>query len=299
MEKVDVGIIGGSGLYEIKGWKAESSASIETPFGKPSGEYIIGELEGKRVAFLPRHGKGHRISPSEINFLANIYGFKKLGVEQIISVSAVGSMNEEIAPGDVVIIDQFFDRTKLRPVTFFKDGIVGHIGFSDPICPVLSNILYESGKKKGYRTHKGGTYICIEGPQFSTRAESRVYRQWGVDVIGMTNIPEAKLAREAEICYSTICMVTDYDCWHETEETVSVEGVIKILMENVEKAKEIIRTSIPMIESQRRCECSRALECAVITSPKHISLEARKRLELLLGKYWQKTDNRRQITEDR
>ena len=216
MSETMVGVIGGSGLYEMEGLEAVQTVSVTTPFGDPSDSFIVGRLEGVKIAFLPRHGKGHRIQPSSLNFRANIFGMKKLGVQWIIGVSAVGSMKESIHPGDMVIPNQFIDQTKGRPSTFFSDGIVGHVSFADPVCPVLGSILQEAGKEVGATIHKNGTYLCIEGPQFSTRAESKLYRTWGVDIIGMTNLPEAKLAREAEICYSTIAFATDYDCWHET-----------------------------------------------------------------------------------
>ena len=230
------GIIGGSGLYEMEGLTEVEEVEVETPFGPPSDRYIVGKLLGRPVAFLARHGRGHRLMPSELPFRANIYGLKKLGAEWIISISAVGSMREEIKPLDVVIPDQFFDRTKARISTFFGEGIVAHVGFADPFCPILSEVLYQAGMKAGAVVHRGGTYLCIEGPQFSTRAESRIYRSWGVDVIGMTNLQEAKLAREAELCYATLAMVADYDVWHESEEDVSVEMVVANLRRNAETA---------------------------------------------------------------
>ncbi|GAG25526.1 unnamed protein product, partial [marine sediment metagenome] len=220
MTRAKIGVIGGSGLYEMKGLKVIEKIKLNTPFGNPSDSFLIGSLDEVDVVFLPRHGTGHRILPSELNFRANIYGMKELGVEWIMSVSAVGSMKENFYPGDIVIPDQFFDRTKKRINTFFGDGIVAHVPFADPVCPDLSSILFKAGKGIGAKIHKGGTYLCIEGPQFSTRAESKIYRKWGVDIIGMTNIPEAKLAREAEICYATVALVTDFDCWHESEEDV-------------------------------------------------------------------------------
>ncbi|MEK6576985.1 MAG: S-methyl-5'-thioadenosine phosphorylase, partial [Nitrospirota bacterium] len=237
MAEAEIGIIGGSGLYGMEGLTHIEERSIRTPFGIPSDSFIIGRLNGRKVAFLARHGRGHRISPSEINFRANIYAMKELGVERIISVSAVGSMREKIKPGDMVIPDQFFDHTKRRISTFFGEGVVAHVSFADPVCPELADLLFQEGKRAGAVMHKGGTYLCIEGPQFSTRGESNIFRGWQVDVIGMTNVTEAKLAREAEICYSTLAMATDYDCWHTTEEAVSAEAVIKILMKNVETSK--------------------------------------------------------------
>lgn len=289
--KTVVGVIGGSGLYEMEG-KLENVTSIrvETPFGEPSDELIIGFLEGTKMIFLPRHGQGHRVSPSALNSRANIFAMKKLGVSRIVSVSAVGSMREDIRPGDIVVCDQFFDRTKGRPSTFFQDGIVAHVLFADPVCPVLSDCLYEAGLERGVRIHKGGTYLVMEGPQFSTRAESRVYRQWEVDVIGMTNLPEAKLAREAEICYATLALATDYDCWHETEEDVSVEAVLEVLRKNVTAAKDILHEVVKKIPGQRACFCARALENAVITDPDKIPVHVKESLDLLIGKYYREPE---------
>jgi 5'-methylthioadenosine phosphorylase len=283
-EKV-VGVIGGSGLYEMEGLEHVETLSLTTPFGAPSDSFIVGRLEGVKVAFLPRHGKGHRISPSSLNFRANIYGMKMLGVQSIIAVSAVGSMKESIHPGDMVISDQFIDRTTGRISTFFSDGIVGHVSFADPVCPVLSQILFESGKKVGATVHKGGTYSCSEGPQFSTRAESKLYRSWGVDIIGMTNLPEAKLAREAEICYATIAFATDYDCWHETAGDVSIGDVLRIVAESTKIAKSAIRLAVKQIPEKRECVCSNALKYAVITGKKMIPEKTKKDLELIIGKY--------------
>jgi 5'-methylthioadenosine phosphorylase len=280
-----VGVIGGSGLYEIEGLEEVRTVSIKTPFGDPSDSFITGRLEGVKVAFLPRHGKGHRIQPSSLNFRANIYGMKKLGVQWIIGVSAVGSMKESIHPGEMVIPNQFIDQTKGRPSTFFADGIVGHIGFADPVCPVLSQILFEAGKQVGATVHKDGTYICIEGPQFSTRAESRLYRTWDVDIIGMTNLPEAKLAREAEICYSTIAFATDYDCWHEAAEDVSIAEVLRILAQSTKIAKSTIRQAIHRLPEKRECLCAHALKYGLITAQKHISEKTKKDLEPIIGKY--------------
>src|SRR5574340_436481 len=240
-ERVTIGVIGGSGLYEMDGLTNIRKVRIVTPFGKPSDEYIVGTLHGRRVAFLPRHGRGHRIMPTDINYRANIFGMKKLGVERIISVSAVGSMKEEIKPGDIVIPDQFYDHTKHRRSTFFGNGAVAHVGMADPVCGDLCKVLIEAGARAGAMVHEGGTYICMEGPQFSTRAESLIYRQWGVNVIGMTNATEAKLAREAEICYSTIALATDYDCWHHSEEAVTVEAVLAVMKHNIETSKSMIR----------------------------------------------------------
>src|SRR3972149_4681391 len=283
-EKV-IGVIGGSGLYEMEGLKGVKEIKIKTPFGNPSDAYIVGKLGNVKMVFLPRHGRGHRLLPSELNFRANIYGMKKLGVEWIISVSAVGSMREDIKPGHIVVVDQFFDRTRGRVSTFFGNGIVGHVEFADPVCPHLSSILYEAGQSVGASIHKGGTYICIEGPQFSTRAESRIYRKWGVDVIGMTNIPEAKLAREAEICYATVALSTDYDCWHSTEEPVTVEMILSTLKKNVSIAKDIIRNAAPMVSRRTACKCATALKYAVVTDVKKIPKKTKKDLSLFFGKY--------------
>jgi len=283
-EKV-VGVIGGSGLYEMEGFEEVQTIALKTPFGKPSDAFIVGRLEGVKTVFLPRHGKGHRIQPSSLNFRANIYGMKKLGVQWIIGVSAVGSMKESIHPGDMVIPNQFIDQTKGRPSTFFNDGIVGHVSFADPVCPVLSRILGEAGKEVGATVHKDGTYICIEGPQFSTRAESRLYRTWGVDIIGMTNVPEAKLAREAEICYSTISFATDYDCWHEAAEDVSIGEVLRILAQSAKIAKDAIRRAIPRLPEERACVCANALKYALITGKKFIPEKTKKDLEPIIGKH--------------
>ncbi len=280
-----IGIIGGSGLYEMEGIEDVEEVNISTPFGEPSDCYIKGRLGEDTLIFLPRHGRGHRILPSKLNFRANIYGMKKLGVEWIISVSAVGSMKEEIEPGDIVIPHQFFDRTKERASTFFGNGIVGHIEFADPVCPDLADILYNSGRRLGIKMHRGGTYICIEGPQFSTRAESTIYRSWGVDVIGMTNIPEAKLAREAEICYATLALATDYDCWHETEEDVTIEAILEIIKRNVSNAQGIIKDAIPLIPEERGCMCKDALKHAIITDRSAIPERTLKDLEPIIGRY--------------
>ncbi len=282
---VKIAVIGGSGLYEMDSFKPIEELDLETPFGKPSDRIVIGEINGRKVAFLPRHGKGHRILPTEINFRANIFALKTLGVERIISVSAVGSMREDIRPGDFVIVDQFIDFTKSRISTFFGGGIVAHVSMAHPVCPVLSDIIYEKAKELNYRVHKGGTYICIEGPQFSSKAESLLYKSWNVDVIGMTNVQEAKLAREAEICYSTIAMATDYDCWHEEEEAVTVEMVVKILMENVEKAKKLIEKVVESIPENRECPCKDALKDAIITNTDRIPKERLKELKPIIGKY--------------
>jgi len=285
MSDVKIGVIGGSGLYEMETLTDVEHIKIDTPFGDPSDEYILGTLEGIRVAFLPRHGRGHRFSPSELNFRANIYGFKTLGVEHIISVSAVGSLKEHLHPLDIVIPDQFFDRTRQRVSTFFGDGLVAHIAFADPVCPKLADLMYQAAVENEASIHKGGTYLCMEGPAFSTRAESNVYRQWGMDIIGMTNLQEAKLAREAEICYATMAMVTDYDCWHEEEEDVTVEAIIQNLQNNAALAKKVIQTVVPQISGKRTCICANALQYALISDPTAIPQTTRDKLDLLVGKY--------------
>ena len=284
-----IGVIGGSGLYEMEGLTNIERVRLQTPFGDPSDEYIVGRLGDAKLAFLPRHGRGHRILPHEINFRANIHGMKQLGVQWILSVSAVGSMKEDIHPGDIVVPDQFIDRTKNRENSFFGRGVAGHVGFADPICNATAKHVYDAAVAAGARAHRGGTYVVIDGPMFSTRAESRVYRSWGVDVIGMTNLPEAKLAREAEICYSTIALSTDYDCWHETEEDVSVEAVIAILQKNVALARRIVKGAVERIPEARSCGCADAAKFAVMTAPEAIPAEARARLDVILGKYWSKS----------
>jgi len=284
-DKISIGVIGGSGLYEMEGLTQVKTVKVATPFGNPSDTYLIGTLHGKRVAFLPRHGRGHRIMPSDINYRANIYGMKKLGVERIISVSAVGSMKEEVKPGDIVIPDQFYDHTKNRRSTFFGDGIVAHVGMADPVCADLSQTLIQAGKTVGARVHTGGTYICMEGPQFSTRAESLVYRTWNVDVIGMTNATEAKLAREAEICYSTIALATDYDCWHHSEEAVTVEAVLAVMKHNIETSKAMIKEAVRRLPETRTCGCGEALRNTIMTPAKLIPAKTKKDLSLIIGKY--------------
>ncbi len=289
-----IGVIGGSGLYEMEGLTEVEQVRLDTPFGKPSDEYVTGRFRDHdggeaKLVFLPRHGRGHRFLPSEINFRANLHGMKQLGVEWIVSVSAVGSMREEIRPGDFVIVDQFYDRTKGRQSSFFGDGIVGHVSVADPVCSDLAKILFDSAQKifvgKDQRAHQGGTYLCIEGPQFSTRAESRTYRSWGVDVIGMTNVPEYKLAREAEISYATIALATDYDCWHESEEDVTVEAVIAVVKQNVANARAVIREAVSRIPATRTCACKDAAKHAMMTDPKTIPADARKKMELIVGRY--------------
>jgi 5'-methylthioadenosine phosphorylase len=281
-----IGVIGGSGLYEIEGLCDVREEMVETPFGAPSDAYITGTLEGVRMVFLPRHGRGHRLLPSEVPYRANIFGMKQLGVDRIISVSAVGSMREEIVPGHIVIPDQFFDRTQgRRAATFFGEGLVGHIQFADPVCAELSEILYRAALEVGAEAHRGGTYLCIEGPNFSTRAESRIYRSWGVDIIGMTNIPEARLAREAEICYGTVALATDYDCWHQEHDDVSVEAVVAIIRQNVATARAIIETAARHAAAACSCRCGEALRYALMTDPERIPEATREKLGLLLNKY--------------
>ncbi len=283
--RASIAVIGGSGLYEMDGLQDVQTVRIRTPFGDPSDEIVVARLGEQRLAFLPRHGRGHRITPSEVNSRANIYALKTLGVKRIISISAVGSMREEIAPLHVVVPDQLLDRTRGRPSTFFGNGIVAHISFADPFCPDLSALLAKAAAGCGATVHKGGTYVCIEGPAFSTKAESRVYRQWGVDVIGMTALPEAKLAREAEICYATLAFVTDYDVWHESAETVSVEMIVGNLLRNVALAKRIIRAVVPDIPESRDCACAYALQNAIITQRDRIPPQAKEDLAPIIGRY--------------
>ena len=279
-----IGVIGGSGLYEIEGLENVSTKKVNTPFGDPSDDFTFGSLGGIDMVFLPRHGKGHRLTPSELPFRANIWAMKSLGVERIISVSAVGSLREDIEPGHAVIIDQFIDRTRgTRQSTFFGDGIVAHVPFADPVCPALSDILLDATRKIGWRSHKGGTYINMEGPQFSTRAESHLYRSWGADIIGMTNLQEAKLAREAEICYATLALSTDYDCWHE--EDVTVDQILKIIASNVGNAKKAIAEAIPHIPHERFCVCANALQGTIISNPSVIPEETKEKLSIIIGKY--------------
>jgi 5'-methylthioadenosine phosphorylase len=280
-----IGVIGGSGLYAIDGLTELREVEVETPFGRPSDAYILGTLQGQELVFLPRHGRGHRVPPSALNFRANIYGLKALGVEWIISVSAVGSMREEIRPGDLVLPDQFFDRTRTRISTFFDHDVVAHVAFADPVCPVVAQALWQAAEATEATVHAGGTYLCIEGPQFSTRAESQIYRQWGVDVIGMTNLPEARLAREAELCYATLALATDYDCWHDSADDVDIEAILAILQQNVERAQEIIARTVPLLQGERTCVCRTALQQALITAPDMIPASAKERLGLLINPY--------------
>ena len=285
MQQAEIGIIGGSGLYSMPGFSEQRELRLETPFGAPSDVYVLGALEGRKVAFLARHGRGHSISPTELNFRANIYGMKMLGVERIMSLSAVGSLKEEHRPTEFVIPDQFFDRTKHRISTFFGDGVVAHVGFGDPVCGELSGIVKSACDRAKITAKLGGTYLCMEGPQFSTKAESNLYRSWGMDVIGMTNLQEAKLAREAELCYATVAMVTDYDCWHPGHDSVTVEQIIKVLTQNASNACEVVRQAVAAMPRERKCKCSSALKHAIITQPDKIPAATRKKLSLLLDKY--------------
>lgn len=280
-----LGIIGGSGLYKMSGLDQGKWVTVDTPFGAPSDAYFVGELDGVRVVFLPRHGRGHRLLPSELNFRANIYGLKKLGVEWLIAVSAVGSLKQEIAPGHLVVPDQFIDRTRGRISTFFGRGIVAHVSFADPTCDTLAQLLAAVGRELGATIHQGGTYVCMEGPQFSTRAESFLYRSWGADVIGMTNLQEAKLAREAEICFATLALATDYDCWNSEAGDVVIEDVLTILGKNVAAAQDICRGAAKRIPARRTCPCSRALKDAIITDRALIPPAVRQELDVIIGKY--------------
>jgi 5'-methylthioadenosine phosphorylase len=285
MAKIEIGIIGGSGLYSMPGFTNVREEVVDTPFGAPSDAFVLGELEGRSVAFLARHGRGHRILPSELNFRANIYAMKKLGVERIISVSAVGSLKEEHKPTDFVMPDQFIDRTFHRTSTFFGEGIVGHVSFGDPVCSTVATAACEACKTVGVVGKLGGTYVCMEGPQFSTRAESNMYRSWGADVIGMTNLQEAKLAREAEICYATIAMVTDYDCWREGHDAVTIEEIIAVAHQNAENAAKVVKAAVAAMPKERTCACASAAKFAVMTDKTTIPAETRAKLDLLFGKY--------------
>jgi 5'-methylthioadenosine phosphorylase len=282
----EIGIIGGSGLYNMPGFEAMEEAAITTPFGAPSDNYVLGTLAGRKVAFLARHGRGHRISPSELNFRANIYGMKSLGVQRIISLSAVGSLKEEHRPLDFVIPDQFFDRTRGRVSTFFGEGLVAHISFADPICPELAGVVAGACESAGVTGKKGGTYLCMEGPAFSTKAESNVYRTWGMDVIGMTNLQEAKLAREAEICYVTVAMVTDYDCWHPGHDAVTVSDIIGYLTKNAENACRVVAQAVSAMPADRSCKCGSALAHAILTDRKMVPEATRVKLGILIDKYF-------------
>jgi 5'-methylthioadenosine phosphorylase len=283
--QVEVGIIGGSGLYDMAELTDRQQQTVTTPFGDPSGPYVIGTLRGKRVAFLARHGAGHRLMPSELNYRANIFGFKTLGVERILSASAVGSLKEEYRPLDILVPDQFFDRTKGRISTFFGRGIVAHIAFAHPLCPDLSAVAADAAQRVGATVHRGGTYVNMEGPQFSTLAESRLYRSWGMDVIGMTNLQEAKLAREAEICYATLALITDYDCWHPDHDSVTVELIVANLLQNAATAQKTIADAVARLDGARTCACKDALKTAIITQPQHIPDNVKKELAPIIGKY--------------
>ena len=285
-QQASIGIIGGSGLYSMPGFTAHREVALSTPFGDPSEPYILGTLEGKQVAFLARHGKGHRLSPSELNFRANIYGMKLLGVERIVSLSAVGSLKEEHRPLDFVIPDQFFDRTRGRISTFFGEGLVAHVSFADPVCPQLAKTVESACVAAGVKGKQGGTYLCMEGPAFSTKAESNVYRSWGFDVIGMTNLQEAKLAREAEICYVTVAMVTDYDCWHEEHASVTVTDILANLQQNAANACRVVGEAVKAMPVERTCKCGSALAHALITDRKVVPPETLAKLEPIVGKYF-------------
>jgi 5'-methylthioadenosine phosphorylase len=282
---VQTGVIGGSGLYEMAELTDREEVVLKTPFGDPSGPYMLGTLRGKRVAFLPRHGAGHRLLPSELNFRANIFGFKQLGVERIISASAVGSLKQEYAPLDIVVPDQFFDRTTRRISTFFGNGLAAHVGFAHPICPELAAVAADAVQAAGATVHRGGTYLCMEGPQFSTLAESNLYRTWGMDIIGMTNLQEAKLAREAEICYVTLGLVTDYDCWHPDHDSVTVDMIIATLVQNAQTAQRAIAEAVTRLPADRACQCGSALKHAIITRPDAIPDQVKKDLAPLIAKY--------------
>jgi 5'-methylthioadenosine phosphorylase len=285
LPEAEIGIIGGSGLYQMPGLTDTREVRQQTPFGDPSDSYMVGMLEGRKVAFLSRHGRGHRFMPSELNFRANIYGFKQLGVERILSLSAVGSLKEEHKPLEFVIPNQFYDRTRRRISTFFGDGIVVHVAFADPVCPEVTEAMQRACNAAGVVGKRGGTYLCIEGPQFSTKAESNVYRSWGMDVIGMTNLQEAKLAREAELCYATLAMVTDYDCWHPAHDSVTVEQVVAVLLQNASNACNVMREAVKVLPKERKCHCDSALASAIMTDPMQIPPAVRERLKLILDKY--------------
>ncbi len=285
MADAEIGIIGGSGLYNMPGLSETREVRLQTPFGEPSEAYVLGLLEGRKVAFLSRHGRGHRILPHELNFRANIYGFKQLGVERILSLSAVGSLKEEHQPLQFIVPDQFFDRTRRRISTFFGEGIAVHIPFAEPVCPEVARVMHSACAQAGVVGKMGGSYICIEGPQFSTRVESEVYRSWGMDVVGMTNLQEAKLAREAEICYATLAMVTDYDCWHPTHDSVTVEQVVAVLLKNAENACNVVRHAVRTMPKERSCKCAEALATAIMTEHAKIPAATRERLKLIVDKY--------------
>jgi 5'-methylthioadenosine phosphorylase len=281
-----LGVIGGSGLYDMPGLERPRAVRIRTPFGEPSDAIVVGRIAGTGVAFLPRHGRGHRLLPSEINFPANVFALKTLGVEFLLSVGAVGSLRESLRPGDLVVPDQFLDRTRGRRSTFFGGGIVAHVSFADPVCPVWSRLVVEAARVDGATVHEGGTYLCMEGPQFSTRAESHLYRQWGADVIGMTHLQEAKLAREAELCFASLALVTDYDCWRSGEEEVEIGDVLRILADNAERARRIVRTLASRLPATRDCPCPSALAQAIVTDRSRIPVALRRALAPIAGKYW-------------
>ena len=285
MAKVQIGIIGGSGLYDMAELTRREDVKVSTPFGEPSAPYVVGTLRGRSVAFLSRHGAAHRLMPTELNYRANIFGFKTLGVEFILSASAVGSLQAKYVPQHLVIPDQFFDRTKGRASTFFGGGLVAHVGFAHPVCAKLGAVAYESCRAAGATVHRGGTYVCMEGPQFSTLAESKLYRSWGFDIIGMTNLQEAKLAREAEICYSTIALVTDYDCWHPEHDSVTVEMIVANLTANATTAQRVIAEAVGRLPIDRDCECAHALKYAIITRPEAVPAKLKKDLAPIVGKY--------------
>ena len=287
MPQAEIGIIGGSGLYHMPGFNDPHEERQQTPFWDPSDSYVLGNLAGRKVAFLSRHARGHRLLPSELNFRANIYGFKQLGVERIISVSAVGSLKEEHKPLDFVIPDQFFDRTRHRIDTFFGEGIVAHVGFGDPVCGEMTQIINGACVSAGVTGKLGGTYVCMEGPQFSTKAESNVYRSWGADVIGMTNLQEAKLAREAEICYATVAMVTDYDCWHPHHDSVTVDQIVAVLTKNAENAARVVQHAVAAMPKSRSCKCGSALAHAILTDRTKVPAATKEKLKLIVGKYLQ------------
>jgi 5'-methylthioadenosine phosphorylase len=289
LPQAEIGIIGGSGLYSMPGLTKVREVRVKTPFGAPSDAYVCGLLEGRKVAFLARHGRGHRLMPSELNFRANIYGFKQLGVERIVSISAVGSLKEEHKPLEFVIPDQFFDRTRHRIDTFFGNGVVAHVAFADPVCSELSAVVAEACNEAGVLGKRGGTYLCMEGPQFSTRAEFNVYRGLGMDVIGMTNLQEAKLAREAELCYVTVAMVTDYDCWHPHHDSVTVDQIVAVLVKNAENACKVVQHTVAAMPKARSCKCGSALAHAIITDPSKIPAATKKKLRLMIGKYVKKS----------
>ena len=284
-ERAEIGIFGGTGLYQMEGFSDVREVKLTTPFGEPSDSLVLGTLEGRKVAFLPRHGRGHRILPHELNYQANVYAMKQLGVEWILSVSAVGSLKEKYAPLQMVIPDQFFDRTRQRKSTFFGGGLVAHVGFAHPFCRGLSQVMAEACSEAGAIFHVGGTYVCMEGPQFSTRAESELYRSWGMDIIGMTNLQEAKLAREAEICYATLAMVTDYDCWHPDHDAVTAEQIIGNLGKNAETARAVLRAALRRLPIPRECECANALRWALVTAPELVPEQTKRDLAPIIGRY--------------